>query len=348
MTAGIEEMVVNDIVVPEPGKPVIGCWDRAVFKIEDVNQYPKTYGPTIEFGAAWSLDYMQGNPQFVVGVFQGQANNPHSGVAMSGYSEDGGRTWQQFAFESFPYNVNNPYEYVYGSIAVSSQSKNKMIWHTVGNAGKFLYSHDMGANWQESSFSDGVGGGTWNRAHFFYKKSIVADPVDGDTFYAFNWQNKKVYRSTDGGKSFSPVGSVPAEGAYHCKLRAVPGRNGHLFYTDGINYHDNNDKGMGPLWESKDGGVTWIQVPDSEKIIDIAFGAPRPGNKAPTFIVSGKMGVKYGIFLSHDEGANWEYVSGLYPMGVSKGNAVLAADPGIYRRVYIGSSGIGYTKSKNV
>lgn len=58
--------------------------------------------------------------------------------------------------------------------------------------------------------------------------------------------------------------------------------------------------------------------------------------------MAGPDGPLWGIFRSLDEGKSWEKISGLYPNGVSKGNSVLAADPGIYGRIYLGTSGIGF------
>ena len=102
---------------------------------------------------------------------------------------------------------------------------------------------------------------------------------------------------------------------------------------------------MGPLFESRDGGATWTRVPGTERIIDIAFGAPAPGRSNPTYYVNGQIrgpaGPVRGIFQSTDEGATWRTISGPYPMGISKGMSNLAADPGIFGRVYIGTTGVG-------
>jgi photosystem II stability/assembly factor-like uncharacterized protein len=346
-SAGIEELVVNEILVPEPGQPVVACWDRAVFKIEDINKYPETWGPVEEFSSGWDMDFMFSNPRSMVGIFQGQANNPHAGVMMSGWSDDGGRTWTPFAFEKFPFDVKDPHVWVYGNIAVSSQDPNKIIWFTVGQEGRFLYTHDRGRTWQDAEFEGGVPPGSWNRASYFYKDVITADAVDGNTFYAYNWTTRKIYRSQDGGRTFQIMGEIPCKrGHFHAKLRAHPKRSGNLFFTSGFNNHNLGDADMGTLWESRDAGATWTQVPGTEKIIDIAFGAPKPGSDVLTYYVNGAMtgpeGTLWGIFRSLDEGQTWAKISGIYPMGVSKGQSVLAADPGIYGRIYSGSSGIGF------
>jgi photosystem II stability/assembly factor-like uncharacterized protein len=343
-SAGIEELVVNEILVPESGQPVIACWDRPILKSEGVTKYPKTWGPVEEFGTAWDIDMMASNPRSMVGVFQGQANNPHSGVGLPGYSDDGGRTWTPFKFEEFPFNVNDPYVWVYGNIAVSSQDPNKIIWFTVGNEGRFLYSHDRGRTWKDSRFEDDIKSNSWNSLPYFYKQALVADPLDGNVFYAFNWSKRTLYRSDDGGASFRPVGPVPSNlGNHHCKLRAVPGASGHLIFTSGFNNDGLKPDKLGPLLETRDGGKTWSPSAGITKSIDIAFGAPAPGNQHPTWYVNGAMNEQdFGIFRSTDRGATWQRIAELYPMGVSKGMSNIAADPGIYGRIYLGTSGIGF------
>lgn len=343
---GIEELVVNDIIVPEPGQPLVACWDRPLLKSENVDEFPASYGPTEEFGSAWSMSNMAGRPRTVVAVVQGQANNPHAGVQPSGYSDDGGRTWTPFKFEKFPFDVKDPHVWVYGHIAVSSQHPEKLVWATVGEKGRFLYSHDRGATWHDATFPEEVQTGSWNTAFFFYKNPIVADPLKGDTFYAYNWKTRTLYRSDDAGKTFSAAGKIPGtNGDFHCKLRAVPGRSGHLFFTSGLNNNKFDDEDMGPLWESTDAGATWRPVPGTEKMIDIAFGAPAEGTEQPTYFASGQMrgpeGSVRGIFMSTDAGASWSKISGPYPMGVSKHMSNLAADPGLFGRVYIGTGGVG-------
>jgi len=351
-SSGIEELVVNDIVVPEPGKPVIACWDRPLFKIEDVGKYPAAYGPTEDFSTAWSIANMAGHPNSLVAIVQAQSNNPHGGAATSGYSDDGGRSWIPFGFKEFPRDVNDPHDWIYGMIAVSSQHPEKIIWSTLGaEKAHFLYSHDRGNTWKDATFSDGTKPGSWNSLPFLYKDAIVADPLDGNAFFAYNWGSKNLYKSSDGGANFEPVGKLPAQFSdYHCKLRAVPGKSGQLFFTPGFNNHNFNDGAMGPLFESTDGGATWKQVSGTEKIIDVAFGAPAPNSNQPTYYVSGQMlgstGSVRGIFQSTDAGKSWSRISGPYPMGISKGMSNLAADPGIFGCIYVGTSGVGYYVGK--
>ena len=92
---GIEQLVANEIIVPPGGHPVLASWDRPFFYVANPNTYPSTYGPVNgAFAAGWSLDYASSNPSFLVGIADWW------GVEESGYSTDGGQTWN--SFPSYP------------------------------------------------------------------------------------------------------------------------------------------------------------------------------------------------------------------------------------------------------
>src|SRR5262249_47498733 len=44
-SAGIEQLVANQIVAPPGGKPIVASWDRPVFYVNDPDVYPSTHGP---------------------------------------------------------------------------------------------------------------------------------------------------------------------------------------------------------------------------------------------------------------------------------------------------------------
>src|SRR4029077_11453411 len=68
-SAGIEQLVANEIIVPPGGHPVVAAWGRGFFYISDPNTYASNYGPVNgSFVAGWSLDYASSNPNFVVGI----------------------------------------------------------------------------------------------------------------------------------------------------------------------------------------------------------------------------------------------------------------------------------------
>ena len=70
MSAGIENLVANEILVPPGGDPVLASWDRPFFYITNLNAYPSTYGPveSDNIVAGWSVDYASSTPSFLVGT----------------------------------------------------------------------------------------------------------------------------------------------------------------------------------------------------------------------------------------------------------------------------------------
>ena len=55
-SAGIENVVPNDIIAPLGGNPVFASWDRAFIEMNDVDSYATNYSGG-DFSMGWSLDY---------------------------------------------------------------------------------------------------------------------------------------------------------------------------------------------------------------------------------------------------------------------------------------------------
>lgn len=122
-SAGIEQLVANEIVSPPGGNPLVASWDRPVFDIGNPAVYPSTHGPDNQYPiiAGWGIDYATTNPNFVVGLMERDAEK-------SGYSSDGGKTWSPFA--SYP-----PAGYG-GCIAASTPSN--IIWVQSNNGNPYV------------------------------------------------------------------------------------------------------------------------------------------------------------------------------------------------------------------
>ena len=99
------------------GKPVVASWDRSFFYVSDPNTYPSSYGvgDPNPFSAGWSLDYASSNPNFLVGI------DDWWGTEQSGYSTDGGQTWN--VFPTMPSFAGNT---IGGTIAASSPTD--IVW----------------------------------------------------------------------------------------------------------------------------------------------------------------------------------------------------------------------------
>src|SRR6185437_11824024 len=109
-SAGIEQLVANEIIVPPGGHPVLASWDRPFVYEANPDSFASSYGPVNgKFAAGWSLDYASSEPSFVVGIADWWGNEE------SGYSTNGGQTWSLFpTMPSFAGKT------IGGSIAASS------------------------------------------------------------------------------------------------------------------------------------------------------------------------------------------------------------------------------------
>ncbi|WP_168713093.1 MULTISPECIES: Ig-like domain-containing protein [Sphingomonas] len=324
---GIEQLVANEIIAGAGGDPVFASWDRAFFDVTNPDAYPTTYSGG-DFSAGWSIDYASSTPSFMVGI------SDWFGVENSGFSADGGKTWQKF--EGLPTWAKDT---VGGSIAAASTTN--FIWVAAGNQPP-AYTLDGGKTWTNISVP---GISDWSKvfpSYYLSRTVITADRVLPNTFYFYD-TNSGVYKSSDGGASWTKVfsGQVEDWSYWNAKMEAVPGSAGELFFTSGPQGSDGTvQPGMLPLMHSKDGGATWQQVANVSATTFGYGAAATPGGPATVFVV-GTVSGKYGIWYSSDDGNSWTQI-GDHPMGSLDGVKLVSGDMDQFGRVYIGFGGSGY------
>ncbi|MFZ2107101.1 MAG: hypothetical protein WAV18_17290, partial [Roseiarcus sp.] len=171
MSAGIENLVAMDIIVPPGGNPVLASWDRPFFKITNPNAYPSTYGPvnSNNIVAGWSVDYASSNPSFIVGLADWW------GTEQSGYSANGGQTWTKFS-TMIP---GADSAFMGGTIAASTPQN--IVW-APANSKQPYYTLNGGSTWSPITLP---GVSTWKGFHWAYyldQRSVTADRVLANTF----------------------------------------------------------------------------------------------------------------------------------------------------------------------
>jgi len=114
----------------------------------------------------------------------------------------------------------------------------------------------------------------------------------------------------------------------------VPGSEGHLVYTPGQLVEL-----VFPMFESRDGGVTWNAVAGTSAVDAVGFGAPLDGSQNPTVYISGSVNNVVGIYRSADLMDSWELVS-TTAGGIGATVSAITGDPGIPGRVYVGFTGV--------
>ncbi len=319
---GIEEACANEVIAPPGGKPLCAMWDVGVFSFSDGDTYTAKRAYPY-FMAAWALDWCAADPKFIAAIFRNNLSFPPH-VRESGYSTDGGATWQKF---TAVVNKTLPADLEYGAIAVSANSPDHMVWAPA--FGKMpCYTADRGATWQPVDLGGPVGTGIGPL--YSGQKPICADRVLPDTFYLYRSQDGAVYRSTDGGAHFAKGGAVTPNRP-NAMLKATPGRASDLWLSEGEPGH---------LQHSTDGGSTWKEIPGLSQCFNLGLGKAQQPDGYPTLYVDGIMDGVTGIYRSTDEGATWDQICG-YPLGIFEWVDGMDGDKEVFGKIYLGFAQAG-------
>ena len=326
-SAGIENIVPNDIIAPVGGNPIFASWDRAFFEVENLDSYATHYSGG-DFSMGWSLDYASTDPSFIVGI------SDYWGREHSGYSTDGGQTWHEFAgLPSWALNT------IGGSIAASTPLN--FIWAASGNVPP-AYTLDGGVTWTTITIPGLTDWSGFHHAYYLQKTTITADRVDAGTFYLYDVLSG-VYVTHDGGVNWTKVftGQISPWSYWNSKIEAVPGSEGELFFTTGNLDGDPLVAADIPFMHSTDGGATWQAVAGVKEVTTFGYGAAKvPGGPATIFIV-GFVNEQYGIFYSTDDAQTWTQI-GRYPAGNLDTITAISGDMDNYGMVYVGLGGKSY------
>ena len=189
--------------------------------------------------------------------------------------------------------------------------------------------------------ADSAGG--WEGLHWAYylnRHIVAADRVNAGVFYMYH-APAGLFRSTDGGASWTLAngGELTPFSGFNAKLKAVPGKAGHLFFTAG--QQGGGDAPSGPFVRSTDGGATWREVPGVLEVHAFGFGKEAPGTSYPAVFIAGWVGGAYGIWSSSSEGQSWTRI-GDYPLGNLDEVKAMDGDKNTYGTVYVGFAGSGY------
>lgn len=324
---GIEQLVANEVIAPAGGSPIFASWDRPFFEMSDVNSYATRYSGGA-FSMGWSVDYASSSPNFIVGI------SDWFGVEQSGFSSDGGKTWQRFA--GLPTWANDT---VGGSIAASTPQN--FIWVATGNQPP-AYTLDGGKTWTNINIPGISDWGSLHQSLYLDKTAVTADRVQPNTFYLYD-VNTGVYRTTDGGVNWTRVyDRAVADWSYwHSKIEAVPGSAGELYFTSGPQHGPTQIPGMLPLMHSKDGGASW-QVVQGVEAVTFGYGAAKDPGGPATVYVHGSVNGVFGIWYSADGSKTWTQI-GERPMGSLDVIRTISGDMDKFGVVYVGFGGSGYS-----
>jgi photosystem II stability/assembly factor-like uncharacterized protein len=278
-------------------------WTKVLYKDENTGGIDLSFDPTnanIIYAALWQA---RRSPWGM------ESGGPGSGLYRS---VDGGSTWKRLSGHGLPEGIT-------GRIGVAAAYNGTRVWALVENEkGGLFRSDDGGENWTL------VNGDRQYRQRAFYYTHVFADPRSADGVYVLN---TGMYRSNDGGKSFSPI-------------RVPHGDNHGLWIdpNDGNRMIESNDGGANV---SNNGGASWTTQSNQPTaqfyhvVTDNRFPYWMYGSQQDNTSVAIASAARGGI-----DRPNWHAVGG----GES---GYIAPDPRDPEIVYAGSYGGNITRYDN-
>ncbi|MEU6257514.1 1,4-beta-glucanase [Streptomyces sp. NPDC047043] len=310
---GLEETAVRQLVSPPVGEAHLlsGSGDIGVLYHERLTASPaRGMASNPVFGSATGLALAAAKPTYVVRAGWGDHGN-------GAYSNDGGQTWAPFTAQP-TIAKDAP-----GPIAVSADGS-VLLWSFVHWDGTKYAAHrsaDNGTTWTEiSSFPKGATpvadpadptlfyaydtdtgtllAGTDSGLTFTERaaglpsgdsqfKLVAAPGRSGDLWLSAKWNG--LYRSTDGGATFSKIGSCWA--SYTLGFgKAADGADYPAIYQVG------STETITAVYRSDDGARSWVRINDDQHqwgyIGDVIVGDPRVHGRV--YLATNGRGIQYG------------------------------------------------------
>jgi hypothetical protein len=176
---------------------------------------------------------------------------------------------------------------------------------------------------------------------------IVSDPVDSKLFYALSLADRTLYRSSDGGATFTAVPFTLSDAARtfdasrrgdnrggQDRIYTAPNHGGDLWLAafDGLYHAVSADP-------KASGSTSFMRLSNVEEIHAFGFGKAAPHQSYPALYLVGTVQGQPGIFRSTDEARTWVRINDdQHQWGLV---LQIAGDPRLYGRVYVGTHGRG-------
>jgi len=334
---GIEELVTTDILA-RPGKPLVTFgWDRTGFVHEDLDEYTAEQIFPDDFSIGWDGAFRRNNSDFIATTTADYLDS-RGALNQAGFTTDGGETWQKFGSIE---NGTHPDELQFGAIAasnVSDEFAENLVWLPATD-GRPYFTNDNGETWQQAevwpTFNDGsdTPSGLFNR-NFRYQ-GLIAD-VERAGAYFMTTSGGDLMQTTDGGRSWEVLSTDLPRFGFNGQLEQNWVDTDQLWFAQGIQENDPDG-----IFRSLDRGLSFTEVGNFSEAIDISLGAALSDDDPLSVYVLGTLDDQQGIYRSLDNGSTWDFL-GQFPLGLLDQPLVLTADPDIFGRLYVGTSGTGF------
>jgi hypothetical protein len=211
---------------------------------------------------------------------------------------------------------------------VIAPDASRILW--VPKAGLAAVSSDHGASFQTSAgLPEPATLPEWASVNL----KPAADRVNPKKFYVYDAVGGRAYYSEDGAATFSvaatPLPVLPEYNLGVATIIAVPGVEGDVWITTNQ-----------ALFHSLDSGKTYLPVAGAvQESYGLGLGKPAKDGNYPALYLAGKVNDTVGYFRSEDRAETWVRINDdAHQFG---GAGLVAGDPRVYGRVYIGTNGRG-------
>ncbi|MBT2467467.1 RICIN domain-containing protein [Streptomyces sp. ISL-66] len=300
-TRGLEETALMDVIAPPGGATAVTAMgDLGGFRHDSLTAVPAGRLEDPMMITSTDIDFAQSHPAVMVRVGRGGAKD-------GAYSTDGGKSWSGFTAE--PVGSADS-----GRVALAADGST-IVWTEAGQAP--YRSTDKGASWSKVS---GLGTGAAvvadrSSAQTFYSLTggILYASTDGGASFTARATNlpagrlvavpgiagdlwiadgaKGLLHSTDGGRTFTTLGTVRSASALGFG-KAAPGSTYQALYLIGT------VKDVTGVFRSTDKGATWLRVNDDAhqwgSIGGVGVISGDPDTYGRVYVGTNGRGLQYG------------------------------------------------------
>lgn len=353
----IEELVADQIIVPQGFEPIAISWDAGVIRQPTTSlgsQAPTAYAAVQNFDTsqfiqrAYNADTNPSDPSFIVAFLDYPL-----GSAELGISTNGGVSWSKTAITPPAFGLGGCIACLSSTNFVRAQFNNGDAYYTTNAGGAWTKIINPGSAGVPQANGSNTPG--WGFAYYLHRIIVAADRVNGKVYM----QNAGPaaagsFVSADGGATWTYHPNSIDLG-FSSKLKCVPGQADNLFFTSGFHGSPGSEPPSSwphadPLYRSTNGTTSWSAVANVLEVWDFGFGKAAPGQSYPAIYIFGWVsldgGSTYnpGLWRSIDNCVSWQLLSaGLFPGdGWLDTIVTVSGDPNTYGTVYLGRSGSGY------
>jgi hypothetical protein len=328
MSAGIEQLVTNQVVKLIGGGLVVAVADRATFVIDpSMTVYPSVHGPDASVAIRHTFATSVSNDGYIYSL----------NTTTSARSTDKGATWAAITIPT-GYPGGN------GSIAVDPQNHQNVV--AIYPNSVPYYSTDGASTWTAGTGATGPNVGFWDK-----KVYLCADPVTSGTFYLY--ADAGLYKSTNSGAtwalSFTKGASGPTADIFTYAVQgtvACPPGSGDVWMSGGQfgGWPDSlTPASQAPFIKFTSAGTVANVISNVLEVYKFGFGKAKTTGGYPALFIVGWVNSVYGAWRSDDADQatpTWSFL-GTWPNDSFDSVTSVAGDPDLYGRMYVGFNGSG-------